>query len=93
MLNMIKYILKYILFLITNLALFIIPNMVLVAYIPDEYLSSDVLNGILGMAFLIYIVLIQNIIKYQVDSAIGYRKGWALGISDLKRYLQLLVGK
>ena len=90
---MIKYILKYILFLITNLALFIIPNMVLVAYIPDEYLSSDVLNGILGMAFLIYIVLIQNIIKYQVDSAIGYRKGWALGISDLKRYLQLLVGK
>ena len=90
---MIKYILKYILFLIANLALFIIPNMVLVAYIPDEHLPSDVLNGILGMSFLIYIVLIQNIIKYQVDSAIGYRKGWALGISDLKRYLQLLVGK
>jgi hypothetical protein len=90
---MIKYILKYILFLFINLVLFVIPNMILVAYIPDEYLSSDILNGILGMSFLIYIVLIQNTIKYQVDSAIGYRKGWALGVSDLKQYLLLLVGK
>lgn len=90
---MIKYILKYILFLFINLVLFVIPNMILVAYIPDEYLSSDILNGILGMSFLIYIILIQNTIKYQVDSAIGYRKGWALGVSDLKQYLLLLVGK